>query len=116
MNTSHADKTALDIVIQRTGGAVELAKRINALGRSIRYQSIQGWIKRGYIPPRSFEVVEKAVSGEVTTQMMLVDFLRKKQGTNQVTESTHGKDQPPTTFSENGTIQCEHIHDHSHAA
>ena len=80
MNTSHADKNTLDIVMQRAGGAVGLAKRINALGRKIRYQSIQGWIKRGYIPPKSFEVVEMAVGGEVTTQMMLVDFLNKKQG------------------------------------
>ena len=89
MNTSHADKNTLDIVMQRAGGAVGLAKRINALGRKIRYQSIQGWIKRGYIPPKSFEVVEMAVGGEVTTQMMLVDFLNKKQGATNL-ESPNG--------------------------
>ena len=89
MNTSHADKSTLDIVMQRAGGAVGLAKRINALGRKIRYQSIQGWIKRGYIPPKSFEVVEMAVGGEVTTQMMLVDFLNKKQGATNL-ESPNG--------------------------
>lgn len=92
MNTSHADKNTLDIVMQRAGGAVGLAKRINALGRKIRYQSIQGWIKRGYIPPKSFEVVEMAVGGEVTTQMMLVDFLRKKQGAN--LETPNGTEAP----------------------
>lgn len=92
MNTSHADKNTLDIVMQRAGGAVGLAKRINALGRKIRYQSIQGWIKRGYIPPKSFEVVEMAVGGEVTTQMMLVDFLRKKQGAN--LETPHDTEAP----------------------
>lgn len=91
MNTSHADKNTLDIVMQRAGGAVGLAKRINALGRKIRYQSIQGWIKRGYIPPKSFEVVEMAVGGEVTTQMMLVDFLNKKQGATNL-ESPNGKE------------------------
>ena len=45
----------------------------------------------------------------------IIEKIKAKQGTKS-TESTNGKDQPPTTLSEAGAIQREHLAENSHAA
>lgn len=49
-------------------------------------------------------------------EMVVNEIAAEQQGGNKTMESVNGKDQPPTPLSEAGTIQCEHIPDHSHAA
>lgn len=42
--------TPLARAVYIAGGTAELARRITALGRQVRQQSISGWLKAGRIP------------------------------------------------------------------
>lgn len=94
MTTQSTHQDSLTMALKYAGGAIGLAKRINALGASIRYQSIQGWKKRGYIPPSSFAIVERATDGTVTMPKMLNDFVKAKQGITQPETPEHGTECP----------------------
>jgi hypothetical protein len=99
-------RAVLEAFAPGRGGATKAAAEFG-----ITRSAVHQWPKDGSIPGKwKLHLYLKRPD--------IIEKIKAKQGTNQahVMESVNGKDQPPTPLSEAGTIQCEHIPDHSHAA
>lgn len=97
-------RAVLEAFAPGRGGATKAAAEFG-----ITRSAVHQWPKDGSIPG-------KWLLHLYLKRPDIIKKIKEKQGTNQVMESIHGKDQPPATHTETGTIQYEHDTEHSHAA